>query len=127
MSDVLERDAATLHRAIRHGNPLENVQLHQSTIQYLAGVLDARLLGGVAQHDEHAEEVAPTKAAELLGVSRPHVRRLMDEGTLPFRMVGTHHRIPLEAVTALREAERASMADGMAALSRLQDELGLSE
>jgi excisionase family DNA binding protein len=73
------------------------------------------------------EEVTPTRAAELLGVSRPHVRRLMDRGELPFRMVGSHHRLPLDAVEAFRERERARRADALADLSELQNELGLTE
>lgn len=60
-------------------------------------------------------------------MSRPQVRKLMDEGELVFRKVGTHHRIALDSVRAFREAERVRMAAGMEELSRLQNELGLLE
>ncbi len=41
-------------------------------------------------------EVTPRQAAEILGVSRPFVVRLLKEGEIPSRTVGTHHRIALE-------------------------------
>jgi excisionase family DNA binding protein len=126
MTDMLEQDAEALHRAIRQGGNVQEVPLHLSTIQYVAGVVDARLK--LAQEIlGPEEEVTPNRAAELLGMSRPRVRRLMDEGVLPFRMVGSHHRIPLSVVEDFRAAERVRMELGMAELSEVQNDLGLTE
>ena len=66
-------------------------------------------------------------AATLLGVSRPQIRKFMDQGKLGFRMVGAHHRIPVESIEAFRAWERKQMTKGMEELSRLQNELGLFE
>lgn len=51
----------------------------------------------------------------------------MAKGKLRFRMVGTHHRIPMEAIEAFRAWEQEKMTTGMEELSRLQNELGLFE
>jgi excisionase family DNA binding protein len=72
-------------------------------------------------------EVTPAEAAELLGMSRPQVRKLMDEGRLAFRKVGTHYRVKLASIRAFLEAERIQMEAGMEDFSRLQNELGLLE
>ena len=72
-------------------------------------------------------EITPAEAAELLGMSRPQVRKLIDDGKLVFRKVGSHHRVKLASVDAFLEAERRDMDAGMEGFSRLQDELGLLE
>ena len=47
-------------------------------------------------------EISPEDAAAILGISRPLVRRRMDVGDLPFRRIGTHRRVRLADVLALR-------------------------
>lgn len=39
------------------------------------------------------KEMSPEKAAEVLGVSRPHVRHLMDKGLIKYDKKGSHFRI----------------------------------
>jgi len=55
-------------------------------------------------------EISPEDAASILGISRPLVRRRMDAGDLPFRRVGTHRRIRLADVMALRHREAPARA-----------------
>jgi excisionase family DNA binding protein len=47
------------------------------------------------------------QAAELLGVSRPTVIRLLDEKKIPHENVGSHRRILLRDLFAYREKRRA--------------------
>jgi excisionase family DNA binding protein len=53
------------------------------------------------------EELSPEGAAAFLGVSRPMVYKLMDDGSIPFRCVGRHRRIPLSTVATLHEQRRS--------------------
>ncbi len=50
-------------------------------------------------------ELSPEDAATILGISRPLVRRRMDSGRLPFRRVGSHRRLRLADVLALKREE----------------------
>jgi excisionase family DNA binding protein len=50
-------------------------------------------------------ELSPEDAAKILGVSRPMVYHRMDSGRLPFRPVGSHRRVLLKDVLALRDFE----------------------
>lgn len=44
----------------------------------------------------HRHELSTHEAAEILGISRPHlINNLLDGGLLPYRKVGTHRRIAL--------------------------------
>ncbi|HXG40850.1 MAG TPA: helix-turn-helix domain-containing protein [Candidatus Limnocylindrales bacterium] len=64
------------------------------------------------------------QAAELLNVSRPFVIRLLEQGRIPFEMVGTHRRIPLEAVLRYRAERSARRRAVLRELSAEADELG---
>lgn len=48
------------------------------------------------------QEVSPTEASAILGISRPLVVLRMDRGDLPFRYVGKHRRAALKDVLALK-------------------------
>lgn len=76
-------------------------------------VLLSRLLNGerVAVLAED-QEISPTEASTILGISRPLVVLRMDRGDLPFRYVGKHRRALLRDVLALKgrlDAQRGAM------------------
>lgn len=48
------------------------------------------------------QELSPTEASAILGISRPLVVLRMDRGDLPFRYVGKHRRAALKDVLALK-------------------------
>jgi excisionase family DNA binding protein len=71
-------------------------------------------------------ELSTQKAADMLNVSRPFLIRLLEEGRIDFRLVGTHRRV--KTASLLRylsqdEAERRSAADE---LSRMTKDLGFA-
>ncbi len=58
------------------------------------------------------QELSPTEASGILGISRPLVVLRMDRGELPFRYVGKHRRASLKDVLALKvrlDAQRGAM------------------
>ncbi len=61
-------------------------------------------------------ELTTQEAAEILGVSRPHLIRLLESGKIPYRKVGTHRRIRVEDLLAYREK---AQAQGQAILDEL--------
>lgn len=85
--------------------------------------LFVRLLGEMANGNAvtivpvHAE-LTTQQAAELLNVSRPHVVKLLGEGKIPFRMVGTRRRVRFEDLVRYKqqyESDREKVLDELAA------------
>lgn len=128
MTDTLTHDSELLHAALAksEGDSVE-VSFSRDTAELVAKILDARAHGQKFLAMEDEDEISPTDAAPLLGMSRPQVRKLMDQGLLEHRMVGTHHRITLGSVRQFMENERARKREGMAKLAAFQNAVGLTE
>lgn len=64
-----------------------------------------------------AAEVTTQAAAEMLGCSRPHVIKLLEQGKIPFTLVGKHRRIKYEHVMkyrkVLKEAQKRNLIEMM--------------
>jgi excisionase family DNA binding protein len=69
-------------------------------------------------------ELTTQEAAELLGVSRTYLVRLVDQGVIPAHLVGTHRRLRTSDVVAFRD-ERARRHAALDDLARAEEELGL--
>lgn len=127
MADTLTRDSEALHRALDAPGEQVSVSLSRETAQLVARVVDARARGQQVLLTRGLVEVTPNQAAALLGMSRPQVRKLIDEGKLAFRKVGAHHRIAVESIQAFLDAERPRRRAALDELTKLQDDLGLTE
>lgn len=85
----------------------------------LAGVLTevVRIVaaGGTVTIGSMPEELTTTSAADLLGISRPTLMKLVRDGQLAAHKVGTHTRLNTADVLAhrdgLRERRRAALQD----------------
>ena len=63
------------------------------------------------------QPLSSQEAADLLGVSRPHVVKLMESGQLPYHKAGTHRRIYLKdlaAYQAQRDEQRHAALNSIA-------------
>ncbi|WP_162178522.1 helix-turn-helix domain-containing protein [Mycetocola saprophilus] len=75
------------------------------------GALVRAVLTRVAQGGELSvltlpETLTTSTAADVLGVSRTTVMKLITKGDLATTMVGTHHRVSYKDVIALKKARR---------------------
>lgn len=127
MTDLLTRDADALRHALAKPGGQVRVALSRETAELVSRLVDARARGEEIVVAAGAAEVTPTEAAVLLGMSRPQVRKLMDQGMLEFRKVGTHHRIRISAIRAFLETERPRRREALAELAAMQNDLGLTE
>ena len=101
------------------------VQFPKVAVDGLIEMLEAVAQGDAATVVRTPREVSTQQAATVLNVSRPTVVKLVDDGALPSRNVGTHRRIMLDDLLAYRDdmvARRRAVLDQM---SRDADDLGL--
>ncbi|WP_306362623.1 excisionase family DNA-binding protein [Nocardia sp. CC227C] len=114
---------------LRGGAPVEStITIDEVAIRVPSAVREAVLV--VLEHLSAGRGVVigpvdalltTSTAAELLGLSRTYVCRLVDSGELAAEYRGTHRRIPLQAVLDYREQrrrDRARALDDVAGISR---------
>ncbi|MFD4960193.1 helix-turn-helix domain-containing protein [Microbacterium sp. NPDC058389] len=70
------------------------------------------------------EELTTTVAAELIGVSRPTLMKMVRDGVLPSRMAGSHTRLRTSDVLALRKTRARERREAFEALLRFDEEFG---
>lgn len=84
------------------------VPLPPQVVDLLSNVLHRVALGGAMSVQTMPEMLTTSAAADLLGVSRPTVMKMIHGGQLTPVMAGSHHRLRLSEVAAVRsERERA--------------------
>ena len=127
MTPILVRDAQAVHDALADGGDQVQISMARETAEMIAQWMDAETNGQLVVATKGLREVSPTEAAAMMGMSRTQLHKLLADGTLPYRMVGTHHRIRLDAVNRWLEIEDARQEKAMAELRALQNELGLTE
>jgi excisionase family DNA binding protein len=72
---------------------------------------------------EH-QQLTTQRAANLLGVSRPFMVRLLEEGELTFHMVGSHRRVYLKDLLAYKKRRDEERHDSINRMARMELEAG---
>jgi len=124
---LLAHDAQVLERSLADGRDQISLSLSRETVEFVSQIVNAKASGQDVIITHGFAEVTPAEAATMLGMSRQQVRRLMDARMLPFRMVGTHHRIRVADLRAFDQAESERQGKAMDEFTALENELGLFE
>ena len=72
-----------------------------------------------------ATEVTTQKAAEILGCSRPHLIKLLEEGEIEFTKVGKHRRIMFEDIIKFKKDMKEKQKKHIIDIMNSDEEIGL--
>lgn len=94
----LNQDLAESRAASR-----DEVTMPKETAVWLRDLLEDIAEGRMVRSPEPEDEMTTQQVANLLGVSRPFVVKLIDEGKLEGHKVGTHRRVYTRDAIAYKE------------------------
>jgi excisionase family DNA binding protein len=100
--------------------------LPDAVFDVLLQVVEAMRAGRAVNIAPLAQRLTTQEAADLLGVSRPTLIKLLDEGRIPFERLGgsRHRRILLSSLLTYQEQRRARQEEALAELVELGEEMG---
>lgn len=117
-------DSGGLRLEMKSGKKSEEIVLPHSALRLLVGVLTELAQGNAVTLTPLRAELTTQRAADILNVSRPYLVKLLDEGAIPSRKVGSHRRVQLIDVLSYKKemlARRHAVLDELTALSQELD------
>jgi excisionase family DNA binding protein len=72
-----------------------------------------------------ATEVTTQKAAEILGCSRPHLVKLLEDGDIAYNKVGKHRRVRFEDIMNYKKKMKENQKKHIIDIMNLDEETGL--
>ncbi|GAB6091390.1 excisionase family DNA-binding protein [Spirochaeta dissipatitropha] len=104
---------------------MESVELPRSAVRLLVDLLSNMGQGNAVTLIPVHAELTTQQAADLLGVSRPHLISLLENGDIPYHKVGTHRRVYCRDALQYREQNHQKREEALASLAEQAQKLGM--
>lgn len=121
---MLRSDVASLAIATPDGG---SVPMPDELRDLLTNVAMALRRGQAITVAPHALRLTTQQAADLLGVSRPTLVKLLEDGRIPYETPNRHRRVRLADLLTYQEARRAERREMLGEMARDAQELGTYE
>jgi excisionase family DNA binding protein len=103
----------------------EKIKIPLSALKLLGDILKAMGQGKLISLVPISTEVTTQAAAEILGCSRPHLVKLLEEGKIPFVKVGKHRRIKFDDIMKYRKQMKEQQKQNIIDIMNSDEETGL--
>lgn len=107
------------------GQSVEPISLPASIFALVVDLLSKLGNGNAVTIVPVEAELTTQQAADYLNVSRPHLIKLLERGSLPFRMVGTHRKVLARDVINYRSKVDEARYEALRAMSVADADLGI--
>ena len=103
----------------------EKIKIPLSALKLLGDILKAMSQGKLISIVPLATEVTTQAAAEILGCSRPHLVKLLEDGKIEFTKVGKHRRIKFDDILKYRNQMKDQQKKHIIDIMNFDEETGL--
>lgn len=103
----------------------DRIKIPIKALKLLSEILKSMSEGNPISIVPIATEVTTQKAAEILGCSRPHLVKLLEQGEIDFTMVGRHRRILFEDVIKYKNEMKQKQKKHIIDIMNFDEEIGL--
>jgi excisionase family DNA binding protein len=101
------------------------IRIPVSVLRLLVQILKEISQGNPVTVVPEATEITTQAASEVLGCSRPHVVRLLEEGKIPYTKVGKHRRIRYDDLMSFKKKMKVLQKKKLQDLMKPDEESGL--
>ena len=101
------------------------IKIPSRALRLLADILKAMSEGKPISIVPVATEVTTQKAAEIIGCSRPHLVKLLEDGAIEFVKVGKHRRIMFADVLKYKQKMKEDQKKHIIDMMNNDEEIGL--
>lgn len=103
----------------------EKIRIPLNALKLLAKILKVTSQGKPISIVPIATEMTTQAAADLLGCSRPHLIKLLEEGEIEYTKIGKHRRVKFEDVMAYKKKMKARQQELLIKIMNADEESGL--
>lgn len=103
----------------------EFITVPRKALELLSLILSNMAEGKAISLIPSDSEVSTQQAADMLNVSRPHIVKLLEQGTIPFKKVGSHRRILLEELLKYELEQKQQRKENLQFLAEQAQDLNL--
>jgi excisionase family DNA binding protein len=119
------QDESQSIRVIDAAGEHEAVRLPTAAYRLLIDILSEMAQGNAVSLIPVHAELTTQEAADMLNVSRPHLVKLLDGGTIPFHKVGTHRRVYYQDLVSYKNRIDADRTKALEELATQAQELNM--
>ena len=103
----------------------EKIKLPLTALKFLNEILKSMSEGKPISIVPVATEVTTQKAAEILGCSRPHLVKLLEDGVISYTKIGKHRRVKYEDIMIYQKKMKAYQKQHLIDMMHADEETGL--
>lgn len=122
LEHILSQENSQLKLVAANG---EEMTIPNSVYHVLRQVVQVMASGKNVSIVTYNPEITTQQAADLLNVSRPYLIKLLEQGELPYILVGTHRRVKFEDLIKYKQQRDTKRRQLLDELIEISQEAGL--